>query len=696
MRTVNGEVMKFKSISSTFKYLDQSFKGRVPYRANQRDVLMHWAEWLNGHDISISGPHIVVSCPGHGVSEYTMVNENGRLLPWRRYGTPVSMCKTCRVNEGIEKCAESRTGKALRNLRSRLDKRTASGKGAHVDILTEMASVSDIVEFSCSVHGKFSEVLKKVRDNWSFTCPSCGSYAVSVRIRQAAADANKTQVLEEASKLGYEVLNPEDDSYRPYKARCTAHGTEFFLPKVSNKTSVVKRQCPDCVAEEPARRGMSRRLRNDSRLNEIKQSYSHLTGMEISENPDYSWERFKETGEWKYRDRLKFVCKGCGTQSFSATLYKEKRALSSERKNPRTVCETCNTGIETKDWIKDFHAHNPWLKRVRPDQENPPILSTGKDLFRAYCNLHDQEFVSARSQLHKGCPSCRSLRMTTPERFVYQHLRTLLRDDEIIVRDRTEIYPLELDFWVPSVRTAIEVDGIYWHGHESKQRGHRVKRERCEQENIRLVSFNEKQIEKKPDLVKSMISHRLGFVQKKRNARDLTVERINASRARKFLEKSHLSGFVAAKYHFGLVNPNGSVLCLMSVGPPRFKRKEDLEIIRFASMPDRVVRGGFQKILSHVVRSLNPSTLVSYCDLRVGEGKVYESSGFHLSRTTSPSYEWWRGEECIRRYSSQKHKLNDLLEHFDPELTEDQNMKENNYMKVYDYGNRVYIKTIYT
>ena len=39
----------------------------------------------------------------------------------------------------------------------------------------------------------------------------------------------------------------------------------------------------------------------------------------------------------------------------------------------------------------------------------------------------------------------------------------------------------------------------------------------------------------------------------------------------------------------------------------------------------------------------------------------------------------------------QKHKLKDLLETFDERLTEEENMLENDYRKIYDCGNLVFV-----
>jgi len=71
-------------------------------------------------------------------------------------------------------------------------------------------------------------------------------------------------------------------------------------------------------------------------------------------------------------------------------------------------------------------------------------------------------------------------------------------------------------------------------------------------------------------------------------------------------------------------------------------------------------------------------------------GKMYESLGFELDHISGPNY-WYiiqgRREHLVKY---QKHKLNCLLENFDPSKTEWQNMQDHGYDRIWDCGNLVY------
>ena len=67
----------------------------------------------------------------------------------------------------------------------------------------------------------------------------------------------------------------------------------------------------------------------------------------------------------------------------------------------------------------------------------------------------------------------------------------------IIENDRTQIvnpltgYNLELDVWIPSIKKAIEYNGIYWHSFIDRQIKDRIKKEQCEKLGIKLLIIKE-------------------------------------------------------------------------------------------------------------------------------------------------------------------------------------------------------------
>ena len=89
----------------------------------------------------------------------------------------------------------------------------------------------------------------------------------------------------------------------------------------------------------------------------------------------------------------------------------------------------------------------------------------------------------------------------------------------------------------------------------------------------------------------------------------------------------------------------------------------------------------------------NPSSILTYADLRFGDGNAYEKSGFVFQKTTHPNY-WYFIKDSYNfesRIKYQKHKLSKLLPTFDIKKTEYENMSMNGYMRIYDCGNNIFL-----
>lgn len=134
----------------------------------------------------------------------------------------------------------------------------------------------------------------------------------------------------------------------------------------------------------------------------------------------------------------------------------------------------------------------------------------------------------------------------------------------------------------------------------------------------------------------------------------------------------------------------------MSFGRPRFSKRYDWEVIRLASKLNTQVVGGAARLLAAFEREhAGEEKLVSYADLRWSRGRVYESLGFERVGTSRPDYWYFQDADLmIHRSAYQKHKLPDLLDDFDPEMTEQENMIANGFFIIYDCGNAVYAKEI--
>jgi hypothetical protein len=268
---------------------------------------------------------------------------------------------------------------------------------------------------------------------------------------------------------------------------------------------------------------------------------------------------------------------------------------------------------------------------------------------------------------------------------------------EVISGDRLVINPLELDIYIPDKKLAIEFNGIYYHSwNVNKNKNyHKNKTDRCRNNDIHLFHIFEDQWRNKNLIVKSMIKSKLGKLDHRIYARKCEIKEVSSRDSSIFLDKSHLQGRTSTSYRIGLYYED-DLVSLMT-----FTKKDDNKYIltRFCSKLDTNVIGGFSRLLKHFERLYNPKSLISYANRRWSRGNVYEVNGFEFVNATPPNYFYFHesnGSLLESRIKYQKHKLKDKLSNFDETLTETENMYNNGYRKIYDCGNKLYIKKLYT
>ncbi len=265
---------------------------------------------------------------------------------------------------------------------------------------------------------------------------------------------------------------------------------------------------------------------------------------------------------------------------------------------------------------------------------------------------------------------------------VYTNVRYILKDREI-------------DIYIPEIKLAIEFNGLYWHSERQGKSSdyHESKYLRLQELGIDLISIFEDEWIEKQRIIKSIILSKMKKISKKIFARKCDVKVIENNEAYRFYIDNHLQGSIKGK-HYGLVY-NNDVVSLLTVGKPRFSKKHEWEIYRFCSKIDISVVGGLSKLFSEFIKDKNPKSIVTYSDLRFGNGNGYKIIGFNFVGKTNPNY-FYLDSRYLNRKSRlffQKHKLNDILPIFDPNLTEWENMQLNNYDRIWDCGNNVYMWT---
>jgi hypothetical protein len=259
----------------------------------------------------------------------------------------------------------------------------------------------------------------------------------------------------------------------------------------------------------------------------------------------------------------------------------------------------------------------------------------------------------------------------------------------VVICDRTVIGPMELDIWLPELRIAIEYHGLFWHSgglnDQYDRRRHRQKYVMCRDKGIKLIQLFSDEWRDHRSASESIIRHAIGRDQYRLNARDCSTVTINPEQSRQFLTMNHMAGYVQAKHHIALIHPAHGIVAVASSRRPIQKKWGDnvIELARMAFAPGIRVRGGVSKLIAGLRRLLpEASGMLSYAELRYGEGQCYQACGFIRMPDVENNY-WYT--DGISRYDRFKYRAQSPL-------TEKQVAEAANVRPVYGCGNAVYVQ----
>jgi hypothetical protein len=273
------------------------------------------------------------------------------------------------------------------------------------------------------------------------------------------------------------------------------------------------------------------------------------------------------------------------------------------------------------------------------------------------------------------------------EKEVYDFIKTFY-NGEILENDRS--FGVEFDMYIPELKIAIEYNGLYWHSARFKdKRFHLNKTEIAEKNNIQLIHIFENEWINKKEIVKSILKAKLGFSGKRIFARKCLIKEVPSKISNKFLEDNHIQGKDNSPFRYGLYY-NDELVQIFTLKRSHRSKDKYLELKRSASKIGHNIIGGFGKLLKHAKRIHNED-IVTFADRRFSsKDNVYKKFGKFVQKTNFNHF-WINGLELKSREAYQKHKLKDILEHFDDSKTAIENCHDNDIWEIYDCGNFKYI-----
>lgn len=228
--------------------------------------------------------------------------------------------------------------------------------------------------------------------------------------------------------------------------------------------------------------------------------------------------------------------------------------------------------------------------------------------------------------------------------------------------------------------TFVNVDGLYWHSEEQKTPSyHFDMRNNFEIAGLRILQFYENEVYEKTEIVKSITSNAKGITSNKIFGRKCAIRIIEQKDANLFLNLNHLMGTVKAK-HIGLFY-NDILVSVLSYKVKQGKCK----IERYCSLINSIVIGGFTKLLKKLESVVDVDEIHYWTDLRYGTGFHLKNYGFEHIKDTQ-GWKWTDNHQTFNRLACRANMD-------ERNLSEREHAKELKWKKIYDAGQRLYIKS---
>lgn len=417
---------------------------------------------------------------------------------------------------------------------------------------------------------------------------------------------------------------------------------------------------------------------------------------------------------------LEFICNHCG----NIVKAKPSFVVHSTKMEFKKGCTKCrykrsadNQRFSLETFLNKLEAKYPSVKE-KMDFSLAEYKDTNTKI-EVICKITGKPFFIRPRELMMGNGSPhlhhqnKSNGDSKVENEIYMFIRKILPDDIEVLKNVKGLLPSdkrkEIDIYIPSMKIGIEVNGIFWHSINKTNRARKKyhifeKMEEAYDQGIRIYNIFDCEWSRTRKKLKSRLKSLLQVNSYKIFARKCVVKKICPKEANAFLDTYHMQGKCKASFNYGLFFED-ELCAVMTFSKTRklLNRNDEgvLELLRFASVSDINIVGGFSKLLKFAIKDfkesrLNINSIISYANLRYSFGEVYIKNGFELTSVSNPGY-WYTDKfygQIFHRANFQKRFLKEKLEYFDETLSEQQNMINNGYGIIYDCGNLLFTLSI--
>lgn len=394
------------------------------------------------------------------------------------------------------------------------------------------------------------------------------------------------------------------------------------------------------------------------------------------------------------------------TRNRYGNLMTQARKASYEKYNGVNPFASSEVKEKIKDTMRKKYGYSHALQsrytedqlRVIEDAQLFKNAITGLTIAEAALRIGVDEATVARRAILHDCKDLFAISMRSKWEFkmtTFLESLGLVQNKDFTRGDRTVLNGKELDFYLPSVKLAIEVGSIFWHSEVSAMRTrqyHYNKWKECKDQGITLLQYWDHEMINHWNVIESKIQYLLKKNTNSVGARQIqSIKKVSLQQERDFLNANHIQGQTnSSSLTLGAYHNNDLVAVMAFVN-----RRKDTEIVRFATKLDTVYPGLFTKMMKRGITELglsSGSTVVSYSDNRHGNGAVYLVNGFIQANDPEPTYYYTRDYRQLENHK--KFTKPKIAKKFGVDLTnktEWQTMQELGYDRIWDAGKKKWV-----
>lgn len=519
-------------------------------------------------------------------------------------------------------------------------------------------------------------------------CPVCSGQKIITGVNDLASDARFKAIAEQWHSDN--TLNPTEISAgTTVKAKWNCENGHLWESSIYSRI-YMGQGCPECLGR--TKQG-EKRLRVSDYPELVSQWHPENT-VEIS------------TLTFRSRKPVKWLCPKDSQHVWTAS--------PSSRSLDGSDCPVCSSRL-ILNGVNDLASHEkfaPIARQWHPDNILTPeeVSYSSKSIAKWQCEIYnnhvwDAVIYSRTRDNASGCPFCATINKSSKAEQEIFDILTLLGINA--QRNIRGVIPGELDIYIPSLNYAIEFNGLYWHSEAIRpdKNYHANKLQACKAKGITLYTVWEDDWNARKDIIIRGLAHRLGVSRHldkvlpeipqywygKVGARKTTSVTLTFEESKNFLNKHHIQGSANSNHYFGLKDSQERLRAVLLLS--KSSGTEEFRIDRYATAG--TVSGGFTKLLSHAESLLNVSRWVTFADLQISDGGLYDGNGFIVDKVLPPDYSYFVKGKRVHKfnYRLKRFKTDDELL-WEDGLSERELAKLNGIHRIWDSGKYRYVKNI--